>query len=39
MTWWTKLWHRHAFVLRMERGRLYLHCVTCGHDTPGWSGV
>ena len=30
--------HGHDLLLHFERGRrVYLRCVNCGHETPGWS--
>jgi hypothetical protein len=30
--------HGHDLLLHFERGRrVYLRCVKCGHETPGWS--
>ena len=26
----------HAMILRVEPGRISLHCMECGHNTPGW---
>jgi hypothetical protein len=29
--------HGHdMMVLHVDRGRMSLHCVSCGYDTPGW---
>jgi hypothetical protein len=28
---------RHHMVMRFEPDRLWLHCDTCGADSPGWS--
>jgi hypothetical protein len=30
-----RLW-RHDYGLGLERGALFLHCVRCGHRSPGW---
>jgi hypothetical protein len=29
--------HGHDAMLHFERGRMSLQCVTCGHETPGWT--
>ena len=30
-------WRGHDLTFQIERGRrIYLRCVTCGHETPGW---
>lgn len=26
----------HEHMLHHEEGRLFLRCVTCGHESPGW---
>ena len=28
--------HGHDNLLQFERDRMYLRCVSCGHETPGW---
>src|SRR6266540_6430952 len=28
--------HGHDTLLQFEQGRLFLRCVSCGHETPGW---
>jgi hypothetical protein len=28
--------HGHDSLLHFERDRMYLRCVSCGHETPGW---
>jgi hypothetical protein len=28
--------HGHDTLLQFERGRMFLRCVSCGHETPGW---
>lgn len=28
--------HGHAQLLQFESGRMFLRCVDCGHETPGW---
>jgi hypothetical protein len=28
--------HGHETLLQFERGRMFLRCVSCGHETPGW---
>ena len=27
----------HAMVLHLERRRMSLRCLHCGHETPGWT--
>lgn len=27
----------HDPVLQVERGRMFLRCTTCGHESPGWT--
>jgi hypothetical protein len=27
----------HDPVLQVERGRLFLRCTSCGHESPGWT--
>ena len=27
----------HESYLQFEKNRLYLRCVGCGHETPGWT--
>jgi hypothetical protein len=29
--------HGHDSLLQFERDRMFLRCVSCGHETPGWS--
>ena len=29
--------HGHDTMLRFQRERMSLRCVSCGHETPGWS--
>jgi len=29
--------HGHDNLLQFEQDRMYLRCVSCGHETPGWS--
>jgi hypothetical protein len=29
--------HGHDNLLQFERDRMFLRCVSCGHETPGWS--
>lgn len=29
--------HGHDEVLHFERGRVSLRCMTCGHESPGWT--
>ena len=28
--------HGHDPMLQFERGRMFLRCTSCGHQTPGW---
>jgi hypothetical protein len=28
--------HGHDTLLQFEQDRMYLRCVSCGHQTPGW---
>ena len=28
--------HGHDSLLQFERERMFLRCVSCGHETPGW---
>lgn len=28
--------HGHEHMLQHDRGRLFLRCATCGHESPGW---
>jgi hypothetical protein len=28
--------HGHDSLLQFEQDRIYLKCVSCGHETPGW---
>ena len=28
--------HGHDALLQFERDRMFLRCVSCGHETPGW---
>jgi hypothetical protein len=28
--------HGHDSLLQFERDRMFLRCVSCGHETPGW---
>lgn len=28
--------HGHDALLSYERGRIFLRCTSCGHETPGW---
>ena len=28
---------RHDDVLQSENGRLFLRCLSCGRETPGWN--
>ena len=27
----------HEDYLQFEKNRMYLHCISCGHDSPGWT--
>ena len=27
----------HTMALRFEKSRVSLHCLSCGHKTPGWT--
>ena len=27
----------HEEYLQFEKNRVYLHCVACGHNSPGWT--
>ena len=29
--------HGHDNLRQFERNRVFLRCVSCGHETPGWS--
>jgi hypothetical protein len=29
--------HGHDNLLQFEQERMFLKCVSCGHETPGWS--
>ena len=28
--------HGHDSLLQFQRDRMFLRCVSCGHETPGW---
>jgi hypothetical protein len=28
--------HGHDSLLQFEQDRMYLKCVSCGHESPGW---
>lgn len=28
--------HGHDTLLQFDHGRMFLRCVSCGHETPGW---
>jgi hypothetical protein len=28
--------HGHDNLMQFERDRMYLRCVSCGHESPGW---
>ena len=35
-----QLWcglHGHDALLQFEQDRMFLRCVSCGHETPGWN--
>lgn len=27
----------HAMAMRFDKSRMSLHCLSCGHNTPGWT--
>ena len=29
--------HGHDNLLQFEQDRMFLRCVSCGHETPGWT--
>jgi hypothetical protein len=29
--------HGHDALLQFAAGRMFLRCVSCGHETPGWN--
>jgi hypothetical protein len=29
--------HGHDSLLQFEQDRMFLRCVSCGHETPGWA--
>ena len=29
--------HGHERLVQFERDRMFLRCVSCGHETPGWA--
>lgn len=29
--------HGHDALLQFETDRMFLRCVSCGHETPGWN--
>lgn len=29
----------HEQMVQFDRGRMFLRCVTCGHESPGWDVV
>ncbi len=29
--------HGHDSLLQFEHDRMFLRCVSCGHETPGWN--
>jgi hypothetical protein len=29
--------HGHDTLVQFERDRMFLRCVSCGHETPGWA--
>ena len=36
MRQWLCSLHGHDMLLQFEHDRLFLRCVSCGHQTPGW---
>ena len=37
--WMRQFWcglHGHDTLLQFEQDRMFLRCVSCGHETPGW---
>ena len=30
-------WRGHEDYLHFEKNRVYLECVACGHESPGWT--
>ena len=39
MTWLQRTWcslHGHDSYLQFEQDRMYLKCVSCGHESHGW---
>lgn len=35
-----QLWcglHGHDSLLQFQQDRMFLRCVSCGHETPGWN--
>jgi len=34
---WRRWFHRHDWTLRIDPGRLYLHCPACDETTTGWT--
>lgn len=28
--------HGHEHLMQFDRDRLYLRCISCGHESPGW---
>lgn len=35
--WFRQRTCTHEYIRRIEGDRLYLECVTCGRQTPGWT--
>ena len=31
------VWRGHEDYLHFEKNRVYLECVACGHESPGWT--
>jgi hypothetical protein len=31
--------HGHDTLLQFDHGRMFLRCMSCGHETPGWDVV
>jgi hypothetical protein len=28
--------HGHDQIMQFDKGRMFLRCVSCGHESPGW---
>jgi len=37
MRQWLCSLHGHDMLLQFEHDRLFLRCVSCGHESPGWA--